>query len=378
MILEVNNTFDERRMYFLDHDHNRGSNEAQKSNTSHAKFKGSWRKDFHVSPFNSREGLYTLEASDPLGTGSVSNMINLVSTEGHCKLQAKLVSGEPAIDPDTMTAYGKFGFLASWWWVGFVTFPLILKEAVALFFQRRLRVWLKPEPLKESIGRRATAMEQQLEPLFRRYLQHVVEQLDTPLSVKYIASGISQNTTEWMHSPAVREEDGTVDELEFKVLSPEFYTKVVSYMDNEEAFSSELDKRCTIWVSNRDLLQELATKKPPPEVNLSSFVEWAYLWIIQPLRVRNTSTATFWARALLAVETPASFMDAYVLGHESARTRATYRRCALKLLLADRIALGFTPLLAAYRLLVQGLLAWFISWATVTAWKERGINAQPS
>lgn len=68
MILEVNNTFDERRMYLLrpgsDDDEMDPDDREKTENALY--FKETWQKDFHVSPFNSRKGSYSLRAIDPL------------------------------------------------------------------------------------------------------------------------------------------------------------------------------------------------------------------------------------------------------------------------------------------------------------------------
>lgn len=197
MILEVNNTFDERRMYFLrsqngkniqpaDDDeiinnsnaqtHARkdgslhdGSVTASASRNSHvqsssAEFKTSWPKDFHVSPFNSRKGNYSLSAHDPFspfmsGNGAVNNTITLNSSKNHAKLVARVFSTQPSLDPSSLSMMDEIRVVAGWWWVGFVTFPRILREAGKLFCRRKLHVWYRPEVLRGSIGRRETRDE---------------------------------------------------------------------------------------------------------------------------------------------------------------------------------------------------------------------------
>ena len=179
MILEVNNTFDERRMYFLkDSDKGtepplqvnqpceKGDLPLQPSNpvTLPAKFTNTWQKDFHVSPFNSRKGSYRLSALDPFAPsltnpGFINNTITLNSSKAHAKLVARIFSTDPSIDPSLMTLWQKVRFIMSWWWVGFVTFPRIVREAGKLFFRRKLHVWYRPEVLRESIGRKETARE---------------------------------------------------------------------------------------------------------------------------------------------------------------------------------------------------------------------------
>lgn len=191
MILEVNNTFDERRIYFLKNTSDMGiikdavspndkskdgdcdnvekpaSAEVYGANQNSAKFINKWAKDFHVSPFNSRKGSYTLNAYDPFfpqlsGGGSVNNTITLSSSKDHVKLVARIFSTQDSIDPSSLGSWEKLRFVATWWWVGFVTFPRIVREAGKLFFRRKLHVWYRPEVLKDSIGRRETADEMYL------------------------------------------------------------------------------------------------------------------------------------------------------------------------------------------------------------------------
>lgn len=182
MILEVNNTFDERRLYFLkgsrleatptinDLESLSDKGGPQQAHGAHqevtewcyentTKFASSWSKDFHVSPFNSRKGSYTLSAHDPFSQGKVHNTITLSSSKDHPKLVAKIISTGNFIDPCEMGTVAILRFVATWWWVGFITFPRIVKEAAKLFFRRKLHVWYRPEVVRESIGRRETREE---------------------------------------------------------------------------------------------------------------------------------------------------------------------------------------------------------------------------
>ena len=178
MILEVNNTFDERRMYFLKQNAPNLMEDTSKeqSNTAHsfspssAKFTNAWSKDFHVSPFNSRKGSYSLSANDPfssnvIGILPIRNTIILNSSKKHAKLVARVFSTGPSLDPSTFGSLDTCKFLASWWWVGFVTFPRILREAAKLFFKGKLHVWYRPEVLQSSIGRQANVYETYGKPL---------------------------------------------------------------------------------------------------------------------------------------------------------------------------------------------------------------------
>jgi DUF1365 family protein len=178
MILEVNNTFGERRMYLLD-----GSSPASPPRTSDSeqtfgsdghesqgpvgaksKFTDVWMKDFHVSPFNSRKGSYALKAQNPFPSVDyenpmIDNTITLKSSKDHGKLVARLFSTGKAIDPDQLGLLGTLRFILSWWWVGLVTFPRIIREAFKIFFKRKLHVWFRPEVLTSSVGRLPTSAE---------------------------------------------------------------------------------------------------------------------------------------------------------------------------------------------------------------------------
>lgn len=375
MILEVNNTFDERRMYFLTpkaDSENHITNDGTTS--SRTVLKQAWPKDFHVSPFNSRKGSYSLSASDPLypymqGTGPISNTINLVSSKGHGKLVARLFPEGSAIDPSTMTLFEKTKFLVSWWWVGFVTFPRIVKEAGALFFRRKLHVWFRPEPLKSNMGRNADTTERLLEPIFRRYLRYLVAQSAHPLKVKYIPSGIP-DTSEFFLSPSAEPEEQNVETLEFKVLTPAFYSRFVHYAHDLEAFTSEIQESSTIWVSRPELLPKFALKRPPPALTLSNLYDFIYFKAIQKLRqiperiVRPMTSNRVHDPKPVAKDIRdfrISSMDGYVLAHETSQTKAKYRSCVVKLFLADRFALGLMPLLEFQQFAIQAYLGWFLA-----------------
>jgi len=181
MILEVNNTFGERRMYLLHGSsppsppRTVGSDALGKSDpdvpkamqavTSRlSRFTDGWMKDFHVSPFNSRKGSYALKALDLFPCVSydeprVDNTITLKSSKGHGKLVARLYSTGKAIDPEAMGIGATVRFVLSWWWVGLLTLPRIIRQAFQLFFARKLHVWYRPEVRTSSIGRLPTPTE---------------------------------------------------------------------------------------------------------------------------------------------------------------------------------------------------------------------------
>lgn len=206
MISEVNNTFDERRMYFHpfdmdlpDQSHDGGECSALEDDEilvsyphrASPKFKHVWSKDFHVSPFNSRKGTYSLSACDPTRLCSaevagkskplVDIKATLRSSKGRPKMTARLWSTSAPLDPAKMSIQDAIVFISSWWWVGLMTCeywtidtnstmnianevrdpkdPRILVEAIQLAFRRGLSIYYRPEVRSGTMARKATAEE---------------------------------------------------------------------------------------------------------------------------------------------------------------------------------------------------------------------------
>ncbi|KAF2762420.1 hypothetical protein EJ05DRAFT_533980, partial [Pseudovirgaria hyperparasitica] len=200
MILEVNNTFDERRIYLLKAGDDAG-NGTTTSSTPNPKppkrFTNVWTKDFHVSPFNSRKGTYSLSALNPLAQSpdiQIDNTITLKSSKHHPKLVARVFSTSAPLDPRTLNLRQTTRFITAWWWVGLVTFPRIVREAGKLFFRRKLHVWYRPEVDRQSIGRTPTAEESTLAPFITSHIQALLTHTPTPLSLT-LSSPIPFSTT---------------------------------------------------------------------------------------------------------------------------------------------------------------------------------------
>ncbi|KAJ6443275.1 hypothetical protein O9K51_04454 [Purpureocillium lavendulum] len=364
VVLEVNNTFGERRPYLLLRDfaeetkHLAGRNAVSPA----TRVKGSLAKDFHVSPFNSRKGSYSVLASDPLGPDmegfrGIDITINLSSSKGHPKLVARLFSEGDAVDPATLGVLDKAKFLLSWFWVGFVTFPRIVKEAAVLFFKHKLHVWYRPEPLKESLGRHADRLERDMEMLFRRYLQFCVQQSPNAVSVTYIPSGVTDIDKEVYVSAAAEKGPGEAEQIEMRVLTPIFYTRFVRYAHDFEAIFSELTENGTIWVDKPHVLPDIFLKKGASPLHASGLVDFATFKLIQRLR-RRPDRIPF---ASTSVDPPVSSssrvidirdfrispMDAYILAHDDDAVKRTYQSAVLRVLMADHLFLGSTELLGA-------------------------------
>lgn len=109
VIIEVNNTFGERRMYLFPAPKGTGN------------FSQTLPKDFHVSPFSSRNGSYVLATTDPAKSEEISVTVTLKSSKGHPKLVARLWSTAPAIDPTIDSVMSSLCLLVFWAWTTLVT-----------------------------------------------------------------------------------------------------------------------------------------------------------------------------------------------------------------------------------------------------------------
>jgi DUF1365 family protein len=405
MILEVNNTFDERRLYLLRpgsaDDDSESPEEAKSDNALF--FKETWQKDFHVSPFNSRKGTYSLRAIDPVaafeqyGHVKVDNTIVLRSDKGHPKLVARVFSTEPPTSAQAIETLQLLRFVASWWWVGFVTFPRIVAQASKLFFTKKLHVWFRPEVTPTSIGRVYTPEEAQLEAYFSAFLTSVVEAADKSLRVIYQAAHHSDSELVLYSSGYLREKEHERT-LTVKILSPAFYSRFVHYSHAKEAFDREAlatdEKNRTLLIEPPHLLpilldamKQATTRDPssPPTMphdsrtsplpsrllpnNPFSSLRWT---ILRKLRCPPAAPAyppvTDPSTTITDIRThPLSELDIFTRSANS--TNATnssttsstetlnsshYRHTLTKLFLAQRFTLGLPVLVTALDLLFRG------------------------
>lgn len=370
MILEVNNTFDERRIYFLktpDLDftptHPLGPPKlvesedftkftAIDSNTEaepSIKFVSKWAKDFHVSPFNSRKGSYALSACDPFypslsGTGSINNLIKLHSSKDHVKIVSRLFSTAESIDPSLLSVLGRLKFIASWWWVGLVTFPRVLREAGKLFFRRKLSVWYRPEVLKGTLGRHQTRDERYtldlgppppktqdikshfltfsflsriLEYSFRAFLRSQVEHSNLTLPLKYTSnSAFSQE--EIFYPSTLKRTTAPSEYITLTIATPFCYALIARTPNPANLFLS-----------------------PSPYMHTSHPASLSHLFLSP-----QQYPSSYWLRitSLLLQNDRQNPLDNHALAHLAADSRRKYEFILCKLLLSDGIFFGQTIL----------------------------------
>ncbi|KAJ4265598.1 hypothetical protein NW762_004892 [Fusarium torreyae] len=378
----MNNIFGERRPYLVARDFKAEAKHLQDQSQNdevrelhRARVNATWRKDFHVSPFNSRKGSYSLLASDPLGPEmqgfqGLDVTINLFSSKGHPKLTARLFSEGEALDPYELSIAQKARFILNWFWVGSVTHARFAKESATLFYKRKLHVWYRPEPLKDSIGRPADRIEKLLEDVFRKYLRHLVEQSSAPIVVRYIPSGVSEATEELFTSYLATESTNPANEIKIKVLTPVFYSRFVHYAHDSEAFFCELAESCTIWTDKPEFLTKIFLKKASPPLHAANLIDYVCFQLIKNLR----RTPNKIERPLTSVDKPSpptkgvdirdfrmSSMDAFVLGQEDISLKTEYRTMVVRLFVAERIVFGSTGLLGMMELVGRGGVSWVLA-----------------
>ncbi|KAF2794305.1 hypothetical protein K505DRAFT_361186 [Melanomma pulvis-pyrius CBS 109.77] len=229
VVAEVNNTFGERRMYiFTPIPSSLKPDPYAVLTFEHV------AKDFHVSPFSSRKGAYVLETRDPAASGVVDVKVTLRSSKGRKKLVARWWSAEPAIDPETAGLVEVVEVLFGWVWMGLVTFPRIVVQAIVLAQVRKLSVWHRPEPRETAVPREPTSGEKELAGVFMRYMQHLLGPAlgDVKISVCYgielqDSKAFKQSGRD-VHSPtaSVRTSDSV---LELRIHTPQFYRQLITY-----------------------------------------------------------------------------------------------------------------------------------------------------
>lgn len=380
IIVEVNNTFGERRVYFV-----KADDSAQKSDKLESKtrpkearntqmFTNTWQKDFHVSPFNSTKGSYSLKAVDPLaayqhtGEVAIDNTIVLRSSKDSAKIVARVWSDGAPRDATTITLLQRARFIAAWWWVGFVTFPRILVEASKLFFRKRLNVWYRPEVVETSLGRSSTEDEIQLEAFFRAFLQDIVEHAEKPLCLTYQPADSDEEEVT-MYSPGFTYEEVHEKTITIKVLSPAFYSRLVHYAHIKEAFDREClateEKNRTVAVKSPHLLPLLLEAVSRSRTRWSdsgrSLRQRARWYLVRRLRCPAPAQSYVGSRSEspdYSISDIRTFREAELdrfITHQAYDVGA-YQRIALKLFVAERFAFGIPAVVSLFDWIFRALL----------------------
>ncbi|CZS91997.1 hypothetical protein WAI453_000012 [Rhynchosporium graminicola] len=382
LILEVNNTFDEKRIYFLEPASSASSMESQDKRSS-PRYTQTWPKDFYVSVFNSRNGSYSLSASDPLfphmsKAGSVDITITLNNTSSSPKLVARVYSAAEALDPTIMSAWDKSSFLARWWWVGLATFPRTVKEALTLLMRKKMPWVFRPEPRATTISRKADETEVFIEGIFRRWLRERVEGSDEDVEVRYTSAGLLGKETEEevMSSASAQLSDGAID-MEVKVLTPLFYSRVIGYDNIEDALWTESTESATVFLSPK-IFTKLISSTSPTSTTLKHSkkpsriprIEHRYsiLNLLRrrpppipvPTKERTTTLPISWSHGKGDSDRGQESFDAFVMASGIEGEMKIYFNRVSKLMSADLLAFGSLELLDVEIFLLKAAVTWVL------------------
>ena len=380
MILEVNNTFDERRMYYLEaaktestsnkNDIHPDAEIPPRKKSCGSIFRQTWPKDFHVSPFNDRAGTYSVSATDPFSPANhsnpvIDNTVVLSSPEGQPKLIARVFSTCPPIDPYSLNRLQTISVLLRWSWVGLLTDLRILKEARVLWAVKKLQVFYRPAVHGTSIGRKNTKEEMVIEKVFGAMLQMLADQQG--LHFEYVpTAGSEQGKTVNIEAQGGKGESALQVEkqtsrLDIRVLTPEFYGQLV----RPATISSVLDSSCfkaaegqvTLYTSNPNKLQEVFKNMKLTCQRKSKGSELDSRWYFLSL-LRSDLTLLQIVAQIIRLYLPGpgneakiysvlSELDqlALLTSSSSDKMASTYTRAAVTILLADRLAWGSVTVL---------------------------------
>ncbi|KAJ5701170.1 hypothetical protein N7488_008718 [Penicillium malachiteum] len=371
MVMEVNNSFGERKAAFFRLDAGSSGTNAEQTagivdsvpfHTSgglqHAKFsasasqfkmyKGNWDKDFFLSPFEKVEGYFTTTCSDPCnpfsGTkGPLHSNTTLYAPDGRPKIISRLYSwGEP-LDPLRATPWQLMRFICRWGYIGALSKQRIIYEALRVRFRGNLNYLRKPEVKSPNIPREETPIERSLEKFFRHFLSHAVAHYPQPLKVVYEPSKSHWLFPETFRSPSSQSGlQQLVPELELtvRVLSPAFYTNVLQYKDPAAGLNKELSPFSLvadsnsqyIWTSDASQLEQIfLSNDVRPESTPTPKSRLHRMRGVLIHFFRNSSTPTF--------------MDTFVSCYLDPSQQKAYQIAVARYLLAERYTLGSHKLL---------------------------------
>jgi DUF1365 family protein len=176
LLLEVNNTFGQRTIYFLEQKPQNKVRSTSLPRPSSPKalkvtkqrsqslpnkarsakdgtFHAVWDKTMFVSPFSDASGTYTIMTTDPFANATAPwiNAVIKLSDDGHLKVVASVKSTDPAINPLELSTWEKFKFALKWAPVCWATEPRTWWQAKKLWWDKGLSVYERPRSEHEQV-----------------------------------------------------------------------------------------------------------------------------------------------------------------------------------------------------------------------------------
>lgn len=179
--MEVNNSFGERKAAFFRLESGSATNEVHNiptindtggsldakfipSRSKYKMYKGTWDKDFFLSPFEKVEGYFTTTCSDPCNPhsetkGLLHTNTTLYAPDGRPKIVSRVYSCGPPLDPFSASPWHLIKFICVWGYIGALSKPRIIYEALRVQFRGNLTYHRKPEVRRTNIPREETRIE---------------------------------------------------------------------------------------------------------------------------------------------------------------------------------------------------------------------------
>lgn len=220
-----------------------------------------------------------------------------------------------------------------------------------------------------------------IESGFRRFLKSQVEASDLPVPLKYTTPSVDCQTEEFffpksLPATATKEAENSGPSrstIDFRVLSPLFYSRIVRFAHLAEFFSAELlqyeEKDRTIWVSDPKRLIEIFHRNEQQlkseientrQLNWLDSVRWIVLGCLRRPTLSPKSLDSGPTRSDIR-RFPVSALDQFVLHRCQALQTTKYRRAVTALLASDYIAFGVPEVFDAVDKIVRmGLCYLFV------------------
>ncbi|RDW84085.1 uncharacterized protein DSM5745_04411 [Aspergillus mulundensis] len=346
---------------------------------SKAKFyTGTWRKRIFASPFEKVDGLVSQRMMDPLRpeswnpTASFSNMTTLDEDGKQVRMATRLTCTQPPLDPTDMSRWELACFLVKWSVPGLFTTLEIILKALRIKFSGKMTMHSKPPVRSGSVGRYISELELTLEPFFASYLTHLITNHSTPISVTYLACRSYTAEKHTLLSPTARKSPNTIPirSLTIEPTDPAFYSRITTYPDIKSGLIAETKMTGhtadpaarPLLVSDLDLLLEIVESSlsiSPPQSDTGDkgevfgFGPLMAQWILRLSRCSRSRSR--------------SFMDAFVLSSTAntntnrcldPNSRGQYISTILRHSAARRVAFSSQRLLGIYTLICACLLRW--------------------
>jgi hypothetical protein len=219
--------------------------------------------------------------------------------------------------------------------------------------------WVRlPEPKAETISRHASETEVFIERIFREYLRYIIESSEQKISLRYIPTGTPEAEEEIITSPSAAQPNiDKTQHVEFRVLSPSFYSNFAHYTaDSHSAFQSEL-ARATISLSLSLSLSPLIFNPRNLTPAPLGFLEKLYWLAIRCLRPALTSPQP---RPSNNPAQNLSEFETFILTRTPSQIQRSYKSKILKLFLAEHLAFGWIEILSLELFLLKCVGMWVL------------------